>query len=154
MLLHGGMGVAATMRQSAIGARAPCAAVPRVHSAAAGTTRSAARAAASSTPTPTTSLAPPPRGGPRSSRSARASSSRGPAPARAGGFLGGLFKQDPAENTRRKYQERVDRISALEPTLASLDDAALREKTAALRKRAQGGESLDALLPEAFAVSF
>jgi len=150
MLLTGGMGRAATMRQSAIGMRAPIATVPGVHSLAEAAARSARSAASSAT-----SLAPPPPpGGPRARSSARApSSGRGPAPARAGGFLGGLFRQDPAENTRRKYQERVDRVNALEPALAPLDDAALREKTAALRKRAQAGEALDALLPEAFAVS-
>jgi hypothetical protein len=73
---------------------------------------------------------------------------------RAGGLFGGLFKQDPSENTRRKYAERVERVNALEAAMAALDDAALRAKTAELRKRATGGESLDALLPEAFAVSF
>jgi preprotein translocase subunit SecA len=46
----------------------------------------------------------------------------------------------------------VDRINAVEPAVAPLSDEALREKTAEFRKRLEGGETLDDLLPEAFAV--
>ncbi|MDH5566334.1 MAG: preprotein translocase subunit SecA [Myxococcales bacterium] len=45
----------------------------------------------------------------------------------------------------------VERINALEPELTGLSDAALRAKTPALRARLEKGESLEALLPEAFA---
>lgn len=45
----------------------------------------------------------------------------------------------------------VEKINALEPEFESLSDEELKEKTKALAARAQGGESLDTLLPEAFA---
>ncbi len=45
----------------------------------------------------------------------------------------------------------VEKINALEPEFEKLSDEGLKEKTEELAKRAMGGESLDALLPEAFA---
>ncbi|MEL6452820.1 MAG: preprotein translocase subunit SecA [Pseudomonadota bacterium] len=45
----------------------------------------------------------------------------------------------------------VEKINALEPEFEALSDDGLKDKTEALAKRAMGGESLDALLPEAFA---
>lgn len=45
----------------------------------------------------------------------------------------------------------VDKINALEPEFETLSDEGIKEKTEALAKRAMGGESLDDLLPEAFA---
>ena len=45
----------------------------------------------------------------------------------------------------------VAQINALEPEFAAMTDEAIKEKTQALAERAMGGESLDALLPEAFA---
>ena len=45
----------------------------------------------------------------------------------------------------------VDRINALEPEYETLSDDAIREKTVELKSRAAAGESLDDLLPEAFA---
>jgi len=45
----------------------------------------------------------------------------------------------------------IERINALEPEFEKLSDDGLNEKTDALAKRATSGESLDALLPEAFA---
>jgi preprotein translocase subunit SecA len=45
----------------------------------------------------------------------------------------------------------VDRINALEPEFQALDDAGLIARTEALKARHAAGESLDALLPEAFA---
>ncbi|MCV2882059.1 preprotein translocase subunit SecA [Actibacterium sp. XHP0104] len=45
----------------------------------------------------------------------------------------------------------VDKITALEPDFVALSDEGLKEKTRELAQRAQDGESLDALLPEAFA---
>ena len=44
------------------------------------------------------------------------------------------------------------RISALEPQYEGLSDEALRGKTSEFKARVAGGESLDAILPEAFAV--
>src|SRR5215217_3085398 len=49
-------------------------------------------------------------------------------------------------------QQRVEAVSALEPEIQKLSDADLREKTDQFRERLAGGETLDDLLPEAFAV--
>ena len=46
---------------------------------------------------------------------------------------------------------RVAAINALEPEVAKLDDAALAARTVELKARIQDGESLDDVLPEAFA---
>ncbi len=50
------------------------------------------------------------------------------------------------------YGHTVRSINALEPEIKKLSDAELRDKTIALRQRVEQSESLDALLPEAFAV--
>ena len=52
----------------------------------------------------------------------------------------------------RKYAQTVKRINALEPEFEKLSDDELRAKTDEFKQRVAGGESLDALLPEAFAV--
>src|SRR3954462_13855080 len=52
----------------------------------------------------------------------------------------------------KQYAKRVDRINAWEPELELLDDEELKEQAAALRERAEQGESLDDLLPETFAL--
>ncbi len=52
----------------------------------------------------------------------------------------------------KTYQKRVALINAFEPELEHDSDAELRERMDALRERAADGESLDALLPECFAV--
>ena len=57
-----------------------------------------------------------------------------------------------AEKTRKLYQSKVDAINALEPSMQALSDEALRAKTKELQDRYQDGQTLDALLPEAFAV--
>jgi len=51
----------------------------------------------------------------------------------------------------KQYRQVVVQINALEPQFEALDDAALRAKTDEFRQRHQAGESLDKLLPEAFA---
>ncbi|MDD2861907.1 MAG: preprotein translocase subunit SecA, partial [Acidiphilium sp.] len=56
------------------------------------------------------------------------------------------------DRSLKAYRRRIDRINAVEPSLAELDDAALQAKTIEFRTRIEGGESLDDLLPEAFAV--
>jgi len=53
----------------------------------------------------------------------------------------------------RRYSRVVDRINALEPEIKALDDEQLRERTPAFRARLADGETLDDLLPEAFAVA-
>jgi len=52
----------------------------------------------------------------------------------------------------KQYRKTVDRINALEPSLEGLSDEALQGKTQEFRQRLGAGETLDALLPEAFAV--
>ena len=52
----------------------------------------------------------------------------------------------------KKFTPVVDRINALEPQIKALSDAQLRAKTEEFRRRLAGGETLDDLLPEAFAV--
>jgi preprotein translocase subunit SecA len=49
-------------------------------------------------------------------------------------------------------QQRVETVSALEPEIQKLSDADLRGKTDEFRERLAGGETLDDLLSEAFAV--
>ena len=52
----------------------------------------------------------------------------------------------------KTYRKQIERINALEPSMEALSDDALQAKTAEFRTRLAGGETLDALLPEAFAV--
>ncbi|CAO3376836.1 preprotein translocase subunit SecA [Azospirillum argentinense] len=56
-------------------------------------------------------------------------------------------------NTRtvKALQKSVQQINALEPELAALSDDALRARTDWLRGRLSQGETLDAILPDAFA---
>ena len=56
------------------------------------------------------------------------------------------------DRSLKAYQRRVPAINALEPAMEALSDDALRGKTAEFRARLEAGETLDALLPEAFAV--
>jgi len=51
----------------------------------------------------------------------------------------------------KQYVGAVDAINALEPEVAALSDEALRARTEAFRQRLAKGETLDDLLPEAFA---
>ena len=53
----------------------------------------------------------------------------------------------------KQYRATVQTINKLEAEIAKLSDEGLREKTASFRQRFAQGESLDALLPEAFAVA-
>ena len=52
----------------------------------------------------------------------------------------------------KSYQRNVERINALETPTSALTDAQLVEKTGELKGRFAGGETLEQLLPEAFAV--
>jgi preprotein translocase subunit SecA len=52
----------------------------------------------------------------------------------------------------KEYEKRIARIAAFEPELELETQDELRERIAALRERAQNGESLEELLPETFAV--
>eukprot|EP00803_Ostreobium_quekettii_P009152 evm.model.scf_753.3 EVM.evm.TU.scf_753.3 scf_753:30682-44472(-) len=66
--------------------------------------------------------------------------------------LGDLFQTDPGEKTRKVYQGRVDEVNALEESCKGMSDEGLRERTEGMRRRVAGGEALEAVLPEAFAV--
>ena len=56
------------------------------------------------------------------------------------------------ERLLKEYRRTVTKINALEPSLEALSDDQLRAKTEEFKQRVAKGESLDALLPEAFAV--
>ncbi|GHE33175.1 preprotein translocase subunit SecA [Vulcaniibacterium thermophilum] len=56
------------------------------------------------------------------------------------------------ERLLRQLQRTVDKINALEPQMEKLSDAELQAKTPEFKQRIANGESLDKLLPEAFAV--
>ncbi len=56
------------------------------------------------------------------------------------------------ERLVKQYAQKVQQINALEPTIQALSDEALRAKTEEFKQRYTNGESLDKLLPEAFAV--
>ena len=58
---------------------------------------------------------------------------------------------DSNEKVLKRLQPAVARVNALEPDFAGLSDAGLRQKTDRFKERLKGGETLDALLPEAFA---
>ncbi|HYR25162.1 MAG TPA: preprotein translocase subunit SecA [Aquabacterium sp.] len=56
------------------------------------------------------------------------------------------------ERLLKEYRRTVAKINALEPTFEALSDEQLRAKTDEFKQRVANGESLDKLLPEAFAV--
>ncbi|NTV12242.1 MAG: preprotein translocase subunit SecA, partial [Zoogloea sp.] len=70
-------------------------------------------------------------------------------------MISGLLKKIfGSRNDRlvRQYMQTVRSINALEPQMGALSDEQLRAKTEEFKARVAAGESLDALLPEAFAV--
>ena len=66
------------------------------------------------------------------------------------GLLQKLFGTH-SENELKRIYPIVDRIEALEPEMQKLSDAELRDKTREYKERYAEGESLDDLLPEAYA---
>ncbi|WP_067061772.1 preprotein translocase subunit SecA [Roseateles chitosanitabidus] len=56
------------------------------------------------------------------------------------------------ERLLKTYRQVVQRINALEPQFEGLSDEQLRAKTEEFKQRIQNGETVDDLLPEAFAV--
>jgi preprotein translocase subunit SecA len=64
-------------------------------------------------------------------------------------FLSGLV--DSNEKELKRLQPKVDRINELEPEFEKLSDAELRARTDEFKARLKDGETLDELLPEAFA---
>ena len=69
-------------------------------------------------------------------------------------MLGFAKKLFGSSNDRKvkAFQDQAQRINALEPKFAALSDDELRMMTDAFKDRLAGGESLDKILPEAFAV--
>ncbi|HSI21550.1 MAG TPA: preprotein translocase subunit SecA [Methylophilaceae bacterium] len=70
-------------------------------------------------------------------------------------MLSTLFKKifgSRNERLVKQYSQAVRDINALEPAMQALTDEQLRGKTEEFKQRYQNGESLDKLLPEAFAV--
>jgi preprotein translocase subunit SecA len=55
------------------------------------------------------------------------------------------------ERELKRLQPAVDRINALEPAMQAMSADELRAQTARFKERVESGESLDELLPEAFA---
>ena len=66
-------------------------------------------------------------------------------------LIGGIFGTKN-ERELKRMRKIVDKINALEPTISALGDADLSAKTEEFKQRYNKGESLDKLLPEAFAV--
>ncbi|MBP6274769.1 MAG: preprotein translocase subunit SecA, partial [Acinetobacter sp.] len=66
-------------------------------------------------------------------------------------LIGGIFGTKN-ERELKRMRKIVEQINALEPTISALSDADLSAKTPEFKQRFQNGESLDKLLPEAFAV--
>ncbi|MDF1654223.1 MAG: preprotein translocase subunit SecA [Coxiellaceae bacterium] len=56
------------------------------------------------------------------------------------------------ERLLRQYRKQAQRINALEADIQALSDEQLKAKTAEFKQRLSGGETLDDILPEAFAV--
>ena len=56
-----------------------------------------------------------------------------------------------SERELKRINDTVDKIESLRPSMMELSDEQLREKTKEYKKRLQEGESLDDLLPEAYA---
>ena len=59
---------------------------------------------------------------------------------------------DYSQKELKKVRPIADRVLALEPTYAAMDEATLRGQTAVLKARLAAGETLDDILPDAFAV--
>lgn len=66
------------------------------------------------------------------------------------GILNWLLGRSKARKLK-KYKQLVARINALEPSVSALTDEQLKEKTIQFKARFHNGETLDDLLPEAFA---
>ena len=58
-----------------------------------------------------------------------------------------------SESKLRKLASVVKRINELEPSMQALDDEAMRAKTVAFKERLAQGETIDDILPEAFALT-
>src|SRR3954470_14293158 len=70
------------------------------------------------------------------------------------GFERGITSLFGSANARtvKKLQARVAAINELEPRFQLMSDAELREQTVRFKERLRKGETLDDILPEAFAI--
>ena len=59
---------------------------------------------------------------------------------------------DSNDREIKRLMKTVDKIESLEPSMKALSDKQLQDKTVEFKNRYAGGESLDDLLPEAYAV--
>ena len=59
---------------------------------------------------------------------------------------------DPQVKTLKRLKKRVGAINALEEKYKKLSDEKLAEQTKVLKKRLAGKDTLDTILPDAFAV--
>ncbi|MBR0134726.1 MAG: preprotein translocase subunit SecA, partial [Clostridia bacterium] len=66
------------------------------------------------------------------------------------GFIDKLLGRT-SEQQVKKMMPTINKINALEPSMQKLSDAELRAKTEEFRSRLKKGETLDDILPEAFA---
>ena len=63
-----------------------------------------------------------------------------------------LFVGGSSKKTTDRYQDRVNKINALETNISSLSDDELKNKTTSFKNELKNGKPLDDILPEAFAV--
>ena len=66
-------------------------------------------------------------------------------------ILSSIFPGHSAREVK-KYRLIVEKVNSLEEGIKALSSDELKQKTADFKTRIQGGESLDSVLPEAFAV--
>ncbi|GMB01717.1 preprotein translocase subunit SecA [Pelosinus sp. IPA-1] len=66
-------------------------------------------------------------------------------------FLRNLFGDDNEKEIKR-MMKYVEQVNTIEPTMHKLSDSSLSAKTVEFRRRLEKGETLDDILPEAFAV--
>ncbi len=57
-----------------------------------------------------------------------------------------------SERELKRHKHTLDKVLSLKPEMEKLSDEQMKEKTEEFKKRYQNGESLDSLLPEAFAL--
>ena len=57
-----------------------------------------------------------------------------------------------SERELKRHKHTLDKVLSLKPEMEKLTDEQMKEKTEEYKKRYQDGESLDSLLPEAFAL--
>lgn len=67
-------------------------------------------------------------------------------------FSFGVFGKNDGARTVKEYEPLIKKVAVFEPELSLLSDEALRQKTLYFKEKIAEGATLDAILPEAFAV--